>query len=496
MYKNIKFIFCFISLLLLLEYQDARAENDIRFYCGGTVERDVWTLWDTNIRDYMNKNLLQERLLEQGDVYALYDLQVILSNIVSMARRCDRKSRLREISQLIEASYVALKPGSSFDPGRRWLHSKTRGEVQLCSVQFLGLASAVANALATSNAPLSNEEKIFIRETAQIVVEHLLRWGNDASIRHIQNIASAQPRDVKNISHTLFFTDKLLWQITIHAELAGILQASKHQKLGLYEISTENKARLQKHLNALMSLFQARVSIRHDPKSRLGNVGLADLDRGFWRLYPDLRYAGYDKSEKPIEHIPSADRKTKFEIKINVPVDKVPIRQDTGWDISHARRIVHASDALIRNRLALKNIYSIQDQQLSRETLPAAFANTLVAIIWNGDTEKPLFSNYWSGANGWYRVGYDSGTGERREGTPPYGLTDSFLTGGYITWAQYRPILGVLGQRLYDLINSPKGEKDQFVAMYYRKFSKRVPAQTKALSLFMFYPSLVGIPKK
>jgi hypothetical protein len=53
MYKNIKFIFCFISLLFLLGYQDARAENDIRFSCGGTVEREVWTLWDTNIRDYM-----------------------------------------------------------------------------------------------------------------------------------------------------------------------------------------------------------------------------------------------------------------------------------------------------------------------------------------------------------------------------------------------------------------------------------------------------------
>ena len=51
----------------------------------------------------------------------------------------------------------------------------------------------------------------------------------------------------------------------------------------------------------------------------------------------------------------------------------------------------------------------------------------------NGDATQPLFSNYWSGVNGWYRVAYDNGADQCREGYPPYGLTDSFPTGGYLT---------------------------------------------------------------
>jgi len=496
MYKNIRMGFGLVFFLLLLGYQDALAAKDTRFECGGTVEAEVWSLWDTNVRDHMRKNLLQDRLLKQGDVYALYDFQIYMHNMVSMARRCDRESRLLEISQLVRVAYDNLTPGSLSDPGRRWFNSKTRGEVILCSVQFLGLASSIANSLAVSSTPLKNEEKVFVRDTVQIVIEHLLRWGDEASIRSIQKISAAKPEDVKDGSHTLFFTDKSLWQLAIYAELAGILQNKDRQNLGFDEISTEKKARLQKHLNALMSFFLARVSIRRDPNSRFGSVELADLDRGFLRLHADMRYAGYDKTEKPVERIASAHDKMKFEMKINVPADKVPVREDTGWDISHARRLVHALDALGRNRNAMKSIFILQEQQLPPVALPSAFANTLVAIVWNGDTLKPLFSNFWSGANGWYRVAYDSGTGQIREGTPPYGLTDSFPTGGYIAWAEYHPVIGSLGQQIYNLINSPKGETDPFIVTYYRKFSKRMDDQTKTLSRFMFYPSLVNARNK
>ena len=175
-----------------------------------------------------------------------------------------------------------------------------------------------------------------------------------------------------------------------------------------------------------------------------------------------------------------------------MPLDKVHIRQDTGWDFSHARRLVHALDAFERNRLAVKNVFYLHERQLPPESLPAAFANTLVATIWNGDTEKPLFSNYWSGANGWYRVGSDGGSG-LNEGTPPYGMTDSFLSGGYVTWSKYNPIIGSLGRRFYDLTNSAKGDNDRFMDTYYKQFSKGASAKSKNINKFMFYPSLVGI---
>jgi len=493
---NTKALFCFFSILFFFGYQNTAAAQDARFVCGGAVENQVWSLWDTGVRDQLRQNLIQDRLLKQGDVYGLYFFQVYTHNMVSMARRCNRKDRLLEVAQLIQMAYASLDKSISAQQ-RRWIHTKGsyRGkEVMLCSVQFLGLASSVANALATSSTPLNNEEKAFIRDTVQIIVEHLLRWGDKRAMDALQKNIAARPEDIKEVkrSSTLLFTDRELWQITIYAELAGILQANDRQKLGLRAISPEDKKQLQKHLSMLLKFFVTRVSIQRAPHGRLGNVDVADLDRGYWRLFETHLYADYDKSTGPIEYVPAADGKSKFVKKIKVPLDKVHIRQDTGWDFSHARRLVHALDALERNRLAVKNVFYLHERQLPPESLPAAFANTLVATIWNGDTEKPLFSNYWSGANGWFRVGYDGGSGFSA-GTPPYGMTDSFLAGGYVTWSKYSPIIGSLGRRFYDLTNSAKGDNDRFMDTYYKQFSKGASAKSKNINKFMFYPSLVGI---
>ena len=93
---------------------------------------------------------------------------------------------------------------------------------------------------------------------------------------------------------------------------------------------------MQKHCSALLEFFSSRISIRHDPNSSLGNAELADIDRGFWWLYYDNRYAGYESDQKPVVCAPSEAEKTKKVIKYNVMSEKVQKRNDTGWDISHA----------------------------------------------------------------------------------------------------------------------------------------------------------------
>ena len=369
-------------------------------------------------------------------------------------------------------------------------------EVMLCSVQFLGFAVSVANALATSTAFLGNEEKVFIRDTFQIATEHLLRWGDDADINFYKKLAKKTPQDVKNASAALFFTDKPLWMITIYAELAGILQSQEQQHRGFITLSETNNLRFRQHLSALLQFFSARISIYHSPSSRLGNVDLADLDRGYHRLYGAKRYAGYEKEEKPVTCEFSAKDKTKINMVVNVASDTVQIRQDTGWDISHARRLVHALDALERNRNAIKNIFSLTDKELPQSGLSEAFANTLVAIVWNGDKEKPVFSNYWSGANGWYRVNYHRGAGGCDEGIPPYGLTISFTNGGYITWAKYRPIIGLLGQKLHSMINNSDVDSTSFIDKYYSDLSRSASARDRIPAMLMFQPSLVGVMHK
>ena len=299
--------------------------------------------------------------------------------------------------------------------------------------------------------------------------------------------------DVKKDPAHLLFTDRELWLITIYAELAGILDKEHEQHLSFPNLSDANKERLRRDINTLLHFFSSRISIYHNPGSRLGNVDLADLDRGYWKYYSDNRYAGYEKSEKPMECIPSARDSNKFELKVNVAADTIPIRQDIGWDISHARRLVHALDALDRNRKAMENIFGIHDQIIPLKSLDSAFANSLAAVVWNGDSLKPLFTNYWCGANGWYRVAYENGTGQCREGDPPYGLTDSFCIGGYSAWARFRPIIGELGKRLYELESSADQESSDFMANYYRKISKGFPERGRNLNNFMFLPSLVKV---
>ena len=105
-----------------------------------------------------------------------------------------------------------------------------------------------------------------------------------------------------------------------------------------------------------------------------------------------------------------------------------------------------------------------------------------------------IFSNYFSGANGWFRVAYDNKTGQCREGTRPFGMTVSFPTGGYITCARYNPTIGLLGQMLYELTSSDDGKANPFIIKYYPCLRKSVPAQKINLARFMFLPSLVGIP--
>ena len=138
----------FISLILINEPAVAA---DANFACGGIVEAEVWEAWDGNFRDYLRQSQLEARLLKQGDVYALYDIQTYTHNMVSMASRCNRINRLKEVARLIRIAYGALEPGTQSSPGRRWVcrggsicNDKNRllnQEVMLDSVQFLGFAA-------------------------------------------------------------------------------------------------------------------------------------------------------------------------------------------------------------------------------------------------------------------------------------------------------------------------------------------------------------------
>jgi len=433
------------------------AADQPRFQCGGEVEVLSWQLWDTSGRRFVRERLLQDRLLQQRDVYALYDFQHYMHNLVSMARRCQRTYRMIELAELVRIAFGALEPDVPMSAARQWI---CRGgttclsnpgllntEVMLCSVQFLALATAIANALSLSDAFRDPRVTSYRQQAVDVASAHLLRWADNGEIDRLRSLKELRPETIRPGSSSAFFSDKLLWEIAIYAELSGIfLVQQRYADASERPLDTAKTIRMQRHLAALMELFLARVTYR-------GKA--ADIDRGFWRLFPNYRYAGYERPEKPVTcSSPTSDRPGEVE-RVSVAPDTVPQRTDTGWDFSHARRLVHALDAIERNRTAMSSIFGLAKRQMPKRDIAASFANALLTTIWNKDAGSPLFTNYWSGANGWIGTFVDLRSQACSEGTPPYGLTESFPNGGYASWSVYLPQLGSIGATLFDLVTMP-----------------------------------------
>lgn len=461
------------------------------YACGYEVEQDVWRLWDQSAKQQVADQLVGERLTRQGDTYALYDLQTYLHNLVAMADRCGRGDRLLEVAGVLEPVFSELKA----DPrgkGEAWIcrggpicnerNRRLGAEVQLASVQFLGLASSLAARMASA----TGEEAVsFRRLVAKTALAHLARWSSNEALDQVRKKtltrATAETRDPG-----LAFEDKQLWMIAIYGNLA-YLAASDRRVAEMIRSSPSHRDRFGKHLESLLQLFNSRVSI--DASKVAGDRPSADIDRGFWRANQDNRYAGYSEAQKPVECV--RREKGRAEAVVKVPADlPVPI-EGSGWDLSHARRLVHALDAIELGRDAMPSVYGIDASVLPRSDLRDLFASQLLQKVWNNDRIHPLFRNYWGGANGWYRVDYDNGTGRCNEGTPPFGLSMAFVTGGYAAWGARVPEVGQLGRQIRTLSLSSEAGSAGFMSEHYADLLQPANSFKGAMTRLMFWPSLV-----
>lgn len=446
--------------------------EEFRFSCGGEVEARVWQLWDENGRDRLKRGLIEKRLGEGGDTWALYDMEVLYRNLTSMALRCSRQKRLLEIADVLMPLFDGLEeiPGADGDQG--WIcrggavcdqrNGQLNKEVMLPSVQALGWLSEVAVSLATTETPGA---ELFIRNTIKIATSSLLRWGDARARARWRQLAAASAEDAADGGSSLFFNNKHTWQITILANVAGVVTRIPTLRALLAE---EEWTQLAENMRLLLGLFEKRVSFRDaGPRLESGTIS-AEIDRGYRRLYADSRYAGYGGERPPgICEGGPVDKKIRLIIKPK----EIPVVRDLGWDISHARSLVPAIRALNDNALALGAIYGFQSGALSSDVLGLRLAAQLVGHVWDGSTRRPLFSNYWNGTNGWYRVGFENKRGQCQPGYPPYGLTLSFLSGGYVEWQRYYPLLGRLGRTLYGMASATSPDDIKFVHKYYRRLA-------------------------
>lgn len=475
-----------LAAVAVLGTWPARAAGE--FQCGGAVEADTWRLWTSQSRDLIGKALIEGGLKAHGDTYVLYDLQGYLQNLVAMGARCGRTAELRGIARFLAPLFDELVdlPGGA---GKAWVCRGGRvcnaanglqgAEVVLTSSQYLALVMRVASALL----PLADgdaEVRGFIDQATRTTVSHLDRWANGKPGLRINERLAARPSSVRDGGSQLFYNDTDLWMLALHAEVAGVVQARDGLN-GLLDSPRDAALRRRDAVVGLLRLLEARSTTRPVDSRWTGKAIAADLDRGFWRLYVDNRFAGFEGARSPAACAAGPD---------NLPVREQPV-ETVGWDLSHARRLVHAFDAIDRQRDAVARQYQLAAAALPPPTRAREFAAQLVTAVWNGDTELPLFRNYWDGSNGWYRAGYTGGGRSCFEGYPPFGLTDAFPTGGFAVWSVHYPVLGRLSERLYHLVADQAPVSAAFIAQHYPGLSPSAPSSTRILNRLMFWPSLV-----
>ncbi len=416
-----------------------------------------------------------------------------------MAQRCQRRERQSELVEAVKLAYAQLSPAPGGKSGQAWIcrggavcNSKNKlinTEIILNSAQFLAFAASAVNGLARNEA--SDKNKSLAEETARIALQHLQRWDSPDTRLSLRNRIAAQPGDVKNGSSALFLLDIDLWKISIYADLAGILVNHSGLRAAVEFDDIQEKA-AREQLELLLKLFRSRTLLTEAVEPDGKHVAVADLDRGFERLYADNRYASYSGAEPPVNCLTVSGEPNQKKIKVQIDASSLPPVNSVGWDISHARRLVHLFDAIERNRSALQAVFGLSDQSLPSRQVMASFARQLRVKVWNQDQDYPLFTNYYSGTNGWYRVAYDNGTGRCVEGYPPYGLSDSFPSGGYATWGVWDSRLSLLGRRLYGLTQSDSKVDREFIKTYYRQYSNATSINGRLVYEMMFWPTLIN----
>ena len=472
MRKLVIFPLAFIALSFIF-IQTVSSQDKFDFSKKGEIHDQAIHSWNSHYRDYFASEI-KKRLFQNGDVYVLYDVQIVgLQSFVEMTRRCKDTQQIAELVDLLSPVLSELKPIPSANNSTGWICSGGQickdynllgNEVKLCSSQFLGLLGAVATSV-SENIPPSQQtmaEKTFLTNTYNTMAVHLNRWCTETYFNRVNELLHMTSADIKDGNSKNFFTDIDLWSLTALSDLSelhqsGILPASEDGKKAFEELQNKKDG-----IKKIFDLFLARTFLTKSSKGVR-----AEIDKGYWRYYRDNSYAKYTGSESPVSW--EKDSNGEWKMITQVKWDSTYIAQDAAWDISHARRLVPALETFVRNQENIKAVWGYDNPAFDAIALRQAYANQVVEKIWNGNINYPLFSNFWSGDNGWYRVAYAAAqTGRRFPGYSPNGLNSSMPTGGYPVWGAFDPTLKIIFRNIYELSQTNDSKAKSFISQYYK----------------------------
>jgi len=234
-------------------------------------------------------------------------------------------------------------------------------------------------------------------------------------------------------------TDVDLW---IPAGISEIFIANKNDPT-LVPLKPELQKDFASYIKTAFDLIQDRTKVSNY-KNRNGEKRQGfEFDHGIWDTHPDYAYSAYVES--------------------NYPSKKPKRKANIGWDISHGARFVHVFDSFV-------NANKILGHGFPKEDILQALANQYIDRTFNSDYERPLFSNYLDGTNGWYRAYYG---GKRGTGYPPWGLSRRAILGGYGFLSPYREEIKIIFNRIHEMMNSKNKEEKLWFEKNYGEIANK-----------------------
>jgi hypothetical protein len=267
-------------------------------------------------------------------------------------------------------------------------------ECALCNSQFFHPVARLIRLISSLPASERNPEmQRFVDLYVPIVVkEHLVRLVFE--VRWMDGGSGAPPQLMERwkqaANGSRIVKDRDLWLVATAAEMLG----AHADQPDLVPIAPREQALLKEIVKVGAAMFQAKRTVHADTRNFAGAVvGSASYFGGDFDRHRDMAYAAYRGPE-----FPSGKRQPP---------------KGGSWDISHAYRIPVFLRSMYDNRRATGLSFP------TKADLTLAI-NQYVYKVFNGNFRRPLFSNFFDGNDGWYRVGYHG----EDFGYPPSELCD------------------------------------------------------------------------
>jgi hypothetical protein len=289
--------------------------------------------------------------------------------------------------------------------------------------------------------------------------------GGESAVGRVAHWEQAMAGKKGRVPWESAVSDIDLWWLSTAAELLGAHANDRE----LVPLEDAEVAKLQRAISTGVRFLQSERTLEPQTKDFAGRVvGSATYFDGDDATDADMLYSAVGGAAFPSP----ADRRG---------LPKV------SWDSSHIYRLAICLRALYENRKALNSSFpQFSDLQL--------VVNQYVYKVFNGDFTKPLFTNYFDGTDGWFRVNYN-GDGVAN---PPSAFCDMrnpkrlcLMPGEVLAWGELafvNPDLAHLERALIEMAFDTQPELIEFRDRHYYWTS---PYKVKILNGFDAYGGLL-----